>query len=213
MGAYASSEPITPFHVKPVFLKGIGEKPDEASHAASDARSSSGTFGNDGFGWLHLLALPVFLALYILVERYPALAGASVLLLFACLLYRLLPVWRRLVVAPVAFATLLLVRRVVTFTLVAAAPVLKNGAKIDSGLSWLPLFFAVAIFYMPRRPTYSGNFFFGGAILLLTSGLLPGDGFVAVFTAMQYFLFIALLIVLAIDFTQPVPAPPKPVES
>ena len=213
MGAYASSEPITPFHVKPVFLKAADDKPHEGKGGDSNGRSGSGTFGNDGFGWLHLLLLPVFLALYILVEKYPALAGVSILLLLACLLHRLAPVWRRLVVAPVGFATLLLIRRVMTFTLAAATPILKNGTKIDSGVSWLPLFFAVAIFYMPRRPSYSGNFFFGGAVLLLSSGLLPGDGFVAVFTAMQYFLFVALLIVLAIDFTQPAPAPPKPVES
>ena len=213
MGAYASSEPITPFHVKPVFLKAAGDKPHEAKGGDSEARSGSGTFGNDGFGWLHLLMLPVFLALYILAEKYPELTGISILLLLACLLYRLTPIWRRLIVAPIGFATLLLVRRVVTFALAADVAIMKNGVKIGFGSSWLPLFFAVTIFYMPRRPSYSGNFFFGGAVLLLTSGLLPGDGFVAVFSAMQYFLFVALLIVLAIDFTQPAPAPPKPVES
>jgi hypothetical protein len=55
---------------------------------------------------------------------------------------------------------------------------------------------------MPQRPSYSGNFFIAGALLLLASGLLPGEGFLAIFVATQYFVFVALIIVLAVDFTQ-----------
>ncbi len=55
---------------------------------------------------------------------------------------------------------------------------------------------------MPRQPSYSGNFLVAGSVLLLASGLLPGNGFVAIFNACQYFVFIALIIVLAVDFVQ-----------
>src|SRR5262245_39997303 len=213
MGAYANSEPIVPFHVKPVFLKTPAEKAQDSHGGGTNGLASSGGMFGNGFGWLHLAALPVFVALYVLVEKQPALPGLSVAVLFACLRYRLDPFRRRLALAPAAFATLLLVRRIVTFALAAGAPLVKNAVKIDSGLSWLPLFFAVALFYMPQRPSYSGNFFIGGAGLLLASGLLPGDGFIAIFAATEYFTFFAVIVVLAIDFTQPGPPPPKPLEN
>src|SRR5262245_56616016 len=107
MGAYASSEPMVPFHVKPGFLKTPAEKVRDSQGGGTEGLASSGGIFGNGFGWLHLAALPVFVALYVLVEKQPALQGLSVAVLFGCLLYRLDPFRRRLALAPAAFATLL----------------------------------------------------------------------------------------------------------
>jgi hypothetical protein len=40
------------------------------------------------------------------------------------------------------------------------------------------------------------------SVLLLTSGLLPGTGFEFIFITCQYFLFLAVVIGLSIDFSR-----------
>ena len=67
---------------------------------------------------------------------------------------------------------------------------------------WLPLFFAVSLFYMPRYETITGKILLIISLLLLVSGLLPGNGFEVIFVTIQYFLFIAIVIGLGIDFTR-----------
>jgi hypothetical protein len=72
---------------------------------------------------------------------------------------------------------------------------------------WLPLFFAVCLFYMPRFETCTGKILMVGSVLLLVSGLLPGGGFEVIFITTQYFLFIAIVVGLAVDFARKAPAP------
>jgi hypothetical protein len=205
MNAY--SEPIAPFHVNAVYLKTPPEPQARKQNGeGNQGGSRSGQlFGNGGdFGWLHLAAVFVFAAVYWLVQRNPALSAITVLVLFACLTLRLDAIRRRIAIAPLSFATLLLVQRMVAHAISTGA--LEHARvgpqKVDAGLTWVPLFFAVCLFYMPHRPSYSGNFFISGSVLLLASGLLPGDSFLAIFTATQYFVFIALVIVLGVDFLQ-----------
>jgi len=200
MSAY--SEPISPFHVSAVYLKSPPERKPSRQNGGNDGGVATGAhmFGNGGFNWLHLAALPLFAALYWLVQRNPAFSAISIFVLLACLMLRLDPARRRLALAPLTFAAILLAGRLGQFVAKAAPLVGRAGVPVDIGLTWLPLFFAVTILYMPQRPSYSGNLLTAGSVLLLASGLLPGEGFAAIFNATQYFLFIALVIVLAVDF-------------
>jgi len=66
----------------------------------------------------------------------------------------------------------------------------------------MPLLLAGCLFYMPRFPTYTEKILLLLSLVLLLSGLLPGDGFGIIFWTTQYFLFIAIAIGLGIDLTQ-----------
>jgi hypothetical protein len=77
-------------------------------------------------------------------------------------------------------------------------------------VGWLPLFFAACIFLAPELSNYTGRFMMGMSVLLLASGLLPGEGFEFIFITCQYFLFLAVIIGLSIDFSRYLVTPAVP---
>jgi len=77
------------------------------------------------------------------------------------------------------------------------APADVNELKI-----WMPLLLASCLFYMPKFPTYTEKILLVLSLILLLSGLLPGNGFGVIFVTTQYFLFLAIAIGLGIDLTQ-----------
>jgi hypothetical protein len=160
-------------------------------------------FGWLGWDWLQLAALAGFLGLYFLVERDPSFAPASVLALLACVLARLDDEKRRIAAIPISLAALMLAGRVgVQVTPGASRWPPRSSDLVEPGLGWLPLFFAACIFLAPELKNYTGRLMMSMAVLLLVSGLLPGDGFKAIFLTCQYFLFLALVIGLGLDFTR-----------
>jgi len=151
-------------------------------------------------------ALPVFVLMYFSPLRHDVIGIAALL---GCALYRLDERRRRIVLVPITFSTLMLIGRVAASP---AVPVYLQGAKPEQAVSWLPLFLAACIFYMPSVATMSNNFFFGMAGLVLLSGILPGDSWQTIFATAQIFLFMGLVVCLAIDFAQR-PVPPQPREA
>jgi hypothetical protein len=195
-------QPITPFHVQAVLLQSPPEQPAQSKNGGTGGSSTGGQVFGNGFGWFHLAALPLFAGLYWLVQKNPTFCTLTIFVLLACVMFRLDPSRRRLALAPITFAAIMLASRMGQYLLKPLPAVGKIVLPSDLGLTWLPLFFAISLFYMPSRPSYSGNFLIAGSVLLLAAGLLPGNGFIAVFNASQYFVFVALIIVLAVDFVQ-----------
>ena len=127
VGAHTSSNPVNPAGPQAGPVNAPTEPLEKRNGEQANApppppRQPVGPLGNDGFNLWHLLALPIFACLYVLVQRKPALVGITVVALFACLLYRLDPIRRRIALAPVSFATVLLINHIVTYTLKAEAP-------------------------------------------------------------------------------------------
>ncbi|MGH9555177.1 MAG: hypothetical protein ACRD2Y_05070 [Terriglobales bacterium] len=153
-----------------------------------------------GWNWLHLAALAGFLAIYFLVERDPSFAPVSALALLVCVLARLDDEKRRVAVVPLSLAALMLAGRVGVYA--ASTPTRWPGEVEQPGVGWLPLFFAACIFLTPELTNYTGRFMMSMSVLLLVSGLLPGEGFEFIFITCQYFLFLAVGVGLSIDFTR-----------
>jgi hypothetical protein len=153
-----------------------------------------------GWNWLHLAALAGFLATYFAVERDPTFAPLSVLVLLVCVLARLSDEKRRVAAVPLGLAALMLAGRVGVYA--ASAPTRWRGEIDQPGIGWLPLFFAACIFLTPELSNYTGRLMMSMSVLLLTSGLLPGTGFEFIFITCQYFLFLAVVIGLSIDFSR-----------
>ena len=217
MTAYAGSEPLEPFSVPAKVLKrsaGEEESPPAASRREPDAAGSNPLF--DHFdSWTAKIAVGMlFASVYALVESNPAFTWLGVLLLLLCTLLRLDARQRKIAAAPVAFASILLACQIgETCARLAAA---RDAASIyqrapvtmpNLVAPWLPLFFAVCLFYMPRFETCTGKILMVTSVLLLVSGLLPGSGFEVIFITTQYFLFIAIVVGLAVDFARRGPAP------
>lgn len=167
----------------------------------SSAGGSHPPFDWLGWGWLHLVALAGFLAIYFLVERDPSFAPASVLALLVCVLARLDDAKRRAAAIPISLAAFMLAGRLGIHAAAASA----GGHRpelAEPGGAWLPLFFAACIFLTPELKNYTGRLMMSMSVLLLVSGLLPGQGFEFIFITCQYFLFLAIVVGLGIDFTR-----------
>ena len=210
MTTYAGSEPLEPFSVPAKILKRSGGESESPAQARHDPEQTGSNLP------FHELETPlgrvaggiVLACAWVLVEANPACAWVGVLLLLGATLYRLDARQRRIAVAPVTFASLLLFRQMtqlwVNESVLTAAPVFQRPPVAPHTLPapWLPLFFAVCLFYMPRYETVTGKIFLINSVLLLVSGLLPGYGFEAIFLTTQYFLFMAIAVGLAVDLTR-----------
>ncbi len=170
---------------------------------AGHARGSPAPFGWLGWDWVQVVAVPGFLAVYFLVERDRSLAPLSVLTLLACVLARLDEEKRRLAAIPISLAALMLAGRVGALGVSKAARWWSHSNQAaEPGVGWLPLFFAACIFLAPELKNYTGRLMMSMAVLLLASGLLPGDGFKVIFITCQYFLFMAIVLGLCLDFSR-----------
>jgi len=201
------SQPIEPFYVPAKVLKPLSyAEPSDASKGAAtrnDASSSSGMWGqfDNANSWsVRVVAAAIFALLYILSDRDPGCSALSVIALLLCTLLRLDDYKRKVAQVPLTLAALMLVRqitaRVVDFRV--AVGVIGTNHTIDN--SWIPLFFAVCLFYMPNGHNFTRKVLLSISVLLLASGLLPMGGFVAIFTTVQYMLFLAIVAGLGMDF-------------
>jgi hypothetical protein len=76
----------------------------------------------------------------------------------------------------------------------------QSKAYFD-GMPWVPMFLAICIFHLPQKATVTGTIVRFGAISLLISGLIPGDGYVVILAMIQYTLFIGILVGLIADYS------------
>ena len=190
----------------PATLSCMGFVPPPQNSGATPATpppsgGSAKNAGNppNGDSWnvpgLHWIALPLFLVAYFAVADCTPLA---LIALLACTLYRLDDHKRRIAAVPVSFAALMLAARICG----AAFPSLGHATGLAPTATWVPLFLAACILYMPRQSSITNNFFLAMAGVVLVSGLLPGDAYVGVFATAQVFMFMGLVTCLAIDFAR-----------
>ncbi|HZI56062.1 MAG TPA: hypothetical protein VFF39_04775 [Verrucomicrobiae bacterium] len=151
-----------------------------------------------------------FALIYALLPYAPVLAGLGVLALLPCLLYRLEERERRIALAPLTFASLMLTQKVFSAQITG----LPRGYLVSQlPAPWLPLFFGICLYYMPDGMNWSRKITLGLATLILLAGLLPGSAFALVFGAMEYLLFVAVLAGLGMDYMQTSQAQRAPVRA
>jgi hypothetical protein len=213
MTTQPTNDPIPPFRVKSELLQGAN---DSAAQGSGQRPPRAGGNGN-GWGesrpfpgfdwtWTHVLAAPLLAAIYFVTQQRPEFAPVAILVLLGATLYRLDAAKRRIAFAPVALAALRLMGNLSAAGMLCAQPVnyAARSAALTvaySGVSWLPLFFATCLIYMPKHPSATGKIFLTTATLLLTSGLLPAEGSLGIFATCQYFVFIGVVVGLILDFS------------
>jgi len=183
-----------------------------------------------------LLAALLFTIIFLVSWKRAELAPLTILVLAGCLLYRLDERQRKLASAPLILAAirlcLMLSSEINAHLLVempSAMPIAKTTA--DWGITWIPAFLSVCLFYLPRKDSITLKIVGFEAMAVILSSLLPGHGFASVLTVFNATLFFAITIGLLFDLKpglkdlfrapqyqaapirvhMPTPPPPRPV--
>ena len=190
-----------------------------------------------------LLAALLFTIIFMVAWKRPEFAPLTILVLAGCLLYRLDARQRKLASAPLILAAIRLclmlsAKMVAAGGFVLGHPMLKQPAPMvgtvmtgDWGITWMPAFLSVCLFYLPRKDSITLKIVALEAIAVILSSLLPGDGFASVLAVFNATLFFAVTIGLLFDLKPglrewfrppqyrtapirvqiPTPPPPRPV--
>jgi hypothetical protein len=147
----------------------------------------------------------VFIALYSLAQRYAQVIPVTVGVLVVCTLLRMNGRERMFAAVPVGIAGILLALHMAALFARQAAGMASgffpgNIKPQDYGVNWLPLFFSVCLFYMPKRVSVTARIVLACSVVLLVAGLLPGDGYLYIFALAQMMLFVVIGVGLIIDF-------------
>lgn len=209
------NQPFQPFQVKSSLLADTGQ-PAGGIGGPRPPRPPSGTGGNgDSGSWqmpggtmggvIQCLAAVVFIALYSLAQRYAQVIPVTVAVLVVCTLLRMNGRERMFAAVPVGVAGILLALHMAALFARHAAGLASgflpgNIKPQDYGVNWLPLFFSVCLFYMPKRVSVTARIVMACSVVLLVAGLLPGDGYVYIFAMAQMMLFVVIGVGLIIDF-------------
>jgi len=165
----------------------------------------------------------LFAVIFVLSEGLLQFSGLLMVVLLVCLLYRMDARERRIAAVPLVFGATRLALGITAqfqeslFATFTARPA-PNSAAFLGSLHWMPLLFAVYLFYSPWKDSHTSRIVFWYSAILLLSGLLPGDGYLCVLYAAFYTLFFAVTVALILDFAngnpaerpRPLAPPPQP---
>jgi hypothetical protein len=177
-----------------------------------DLQKSGQSSRSDYFGELtdplaRCFAAPLLFFILVFSNREPLVAPLTLLVLLGCLLIRLDNHPRQIAAVPLTLAAIKLSFQMAEYlnSSVSGASSLR-GFSADPGYVWLPMFFSICLVFIPRRDSVTFKIIVAGSCLLLASGLLPGQGFVAIFYLLDTMLFVAMVLGIFIDLKSYAPA-------
>jgi hypothetical protein len=200
-----TNQPFEPFQVKSNLFQGAAQTAGPGRPGNGPAKTGGGAdtpFGNFDWNQTRWLVMTLFGAIYWLTERDTLLRPLTILVLLACLLFRLEGRARQIGGVPLTLAAIKLAYQMTpNATMLPGTQVLlsEQVKAAMTGLPWVPMFLATCIFYLPQTATVTGTIVRAGAFALLISGLIPGDGYVVVLAMIQYTLFVGVLVGLISD--------------
>ena len=198
------SQPIEPFYVPPKVLKPQTRSymSEPADSAGKNVRSRS-DHGSEFQKWnspqVKIVMAVIFALLYVLVQRESAASSVCIVVLLICTLLRLDDYKRKIAQIPLTISALMLASQTAPVSATIATAMISDPFQ-KFQIASLPLFFAVCLFYMPNGQSYTRKLLLSVSVMLLASGLLPSAGAAALFIAVQYLLFVAIVFGLGLDF-------------
>jgi p-aminobenzoyl-glutamate transporter AbgT len=126
----------------------------------------------------------------------PEFFGAALAIALLCygILRRLEGKARRLLLAPLGMSAVGIVHQ-----LADLKPTDRVYMENSSKLFFVPLFLFVSMLAAPTLANVSGNVFKYTSLVLLLTGILPGDAYLYFVAVLPVFLFMAMIIALPID--------------
>jgi hypothetical protein len=152
------------------------------------------------FAWC--LAAPLFLLIFVYVQKIPALSPLLIFGLLGCLFWRMDGQIRRIAAVPLTLSAIKLSMEMASYLNASRV----NGANLqgpasEPGLFWLPLFFSACLVFIPNNESVTFRIIFVASCLLLAAGLLPAPGFVAIFYMLDVMVFLAMGVGIFVDLT------------
>jgi hypothetical protein len=146
----------------------------------------------------------LFLVLFLVSRNVLQASALMLVVLLACLLYRMDKRERQIAAIPLTFSAVRLgfqisERLSLWRPWAGNADALAAGNAFESGIHWLPLFFCAYLFYSPWKASCTSRLVFWYSMILVLSGLLPGDAYLYICSMLFYTLFIAIVITLILD--------------
>jgi hypothetical protein len=146
----------------------------------------------------------LFFVIFVVSRDVLPVSAIVLVVLLACLLYRMDKRERQIAAIPLTFSAVRLGFQISEQLSLwrprgGTADALAASRAFESGIHWLPLFFCAYLFYSPWKQSHSSRLIFWYAMILVLSGLLPGDGYLYICSMLFYTLFVALLITLILD--------------
>jgi len=127
-------------------------------------------------------------------------APLLIVVLLACVLYRMNARERMIAAIPLTCAAIRLGTALgEDFTLNAVSTFSTILRAKSTGVAWLPLFLAACLFYSPWRHSRTSRAIFWQALLYLLAGLLPIEGFFVISTMLTFCMFFVISITLILD--------------
>ncbi len=202
-----SNQPFEPFRVQSDLLKNAAAQSGRVQPAGGDPGKpgkpgSRKVFGDWDLSDARWLVMIVFGFIYWLSERDAFLRPLTIVVLLACLLFRMEPRARQFAGVPLVLAAIKLAYQMTPNSLLPGSTLsmLPEQTKdAIGGLPWVPMFLAICIFYLPKNANVTATIMRVAAIALLISGLIPGDGYIVILAMIQYTLFIGVLVGLIAD--------------
>jgi hypothetical protein len=202
-----TNQPFEAFHVQSNLLQNASQPAGAGKQGTGGPGNTAGggtntPFGNFDWNEARWLVMVLFGAIYWLTERDPLLRPITILVLLACLLFRLEGRAREIAGVPLTLAAIKLAYQMTpNATMLPGTQVLlsEQFKAAMTGLPWVPMFLAICTFYLPQKATVTGTIVRAFAFALLISGLIPGDGYIVVLAMIQYTLFLGVLIGLVAD--------------
>jgi hypothetical protein len=180
--------------------------PPSQPPSAPSAQQAGNPFWDENSVVVRAGAGAIFALLYLVIRNNPQFAAVAVLVLLACLVARLDTRRRNLVLATLLMPSFMLGEQIASMRSMSGSWLELFGATpsatVGLGAPWLPLFLAVGLFYTPKSQSFTGKILVAMSVAVLASGVLPGCGAFILFGALWYFLFIAILVGLGVDFAQ-----------
>jgi hypothetical protein len=174
---------------KPITLEGLQQKED-------------GFFKDMDTPFAKRWAAILFATIFFLGRHLYFMAPLMVVVLLACVLYRLNARERMIAAVPTTFAAIRLGTLLgEDLTLNAASNHSTVLQLQSSGVMWVPLFLAACLFYSPWRLSLTSRAIFWQAVVYLTAGLLPLEGFLIVSTMLTFGMFFIISFTLIRDLS------------
>ncbi len=177
-----------------------------------DLQKPSQSSRSDYFGELtdplaRCVAAPLLFFIFVFSNREPLVAPLTLLVLLGCLFIRLDHHPRQIAAVPLTLAGIKLAFQMAEYLNSSMPNALFTRGFSGPGFIWLPMFFSACLVFIPRRDSVTFKIILAGSCLLLASGLLPGEGFVAIFYLLDGTLFLGMVVGIFIDLKSYVPAP------
>lgn len=161
-------------------------------------------FENLETAYARMLVALLFALIFGIAWRRPEFSPLTVIVVVGCLLYRLEAWQRKLASVPLLLAAIRFYLLVPAFSaeVIGPNPIRGNPYSLpgsESSIPWFLAFLSVCLFFMPRGESTTLKIVVLESFAVVLSGLLPGEGFLAILALFNYTLFFALAVGLFVD--------------